>query len=581
MLTDLATTPIAETIRRLSAERLSGDLHIRSAKLIKLLFFDHGRIVFAASNLKKDRLGEALVALGRITGEDFERVSALMKGEQKKRFGDALVHSGLMDKNELGTSVARQVRRIALSIFELPEGAASFEERRCVIPLEFMVSLSIHKLLYEGIKTMADSELILSGLGNLDRAVKLAPIPPFLFEGKRSAEEKEILELAERRVTVRRLAWASGGGLAPAWTSGGGLAASRLKTVYALCASGILESAEEDASPRPIVTMETGTFLLSALQRRPDPSSQEAIQQEVQDELDHSARMEKENWLKVARTAPRAELIKALEEKMERYHALREAVGDDEHIKTDIEVIIGRASAMLRLTRQAPPQSKPPVLPKAVAPPTGLRKPAAPAAAVPPVIPPVSPSAAPLPDPLPPVPEPTRAVQPAPEPTPERAPAGPAFPVASASPAGHEGGVGAGSSNFAGSAQIEHLLMEGEVRMTVSDYANAVTVYQKLVQVAPKIPNYRVRLAIAMTCYPRTAKQAEREFFEALRLDPDNADTHYQFGLYYKAMKARSRAIAEMRTAVQLNPRHERAAQELASLAPKDSALGSLRKLFK
>jgi hypothetical protein len=46
-------------------------------------------------------------------------------------------------------------------------------------------------------------------------------------------------------------------------------------------------------------------------------------------------------------------------------------------------------------------------------------------------------------------------------------------------------------------------------------------------------------------------------------------------------MKARSRAIAEMRTAVQLNPRHQRAAEELASLAPKDSALGSLRKLFK
>jgi tetratricopeptide (TPR) repeat protein len=575
MLTDLSSTPIAETLRRLSAERLSGDLHIRSAKLIKILFFDHGRIVFAASNLKKDRLGEALVALGRITGEDFERVSALMRGERKKRFGDALVQAGLMDKNELGTSVARQVRRIALSIFELPEGAASFEERRCVIPLEFMVSLSIHKLLYEGIKTMVDDELVLSGLGNLDRAVRLAPIPPFLFEGKRSAEEKEILEQAERRVTVRRLAWASGG-----------LAPSRLKTVYALGASGILESAEEDASPRPIVTMETGTFLLSALQRRPDPSSQEAIQQEVQDELENSARMEKENWLKVARTAPRAELIKALEEKMERYHALREAVGDDELIKTDIEVIIGRASAMLRLTRQAPPQSKPPLLPKASAPPPiALRKPAPPAAAapstpVPPVIPPSAPAATPLPDPLPHAPEPVRAVPHAPEsPTPVQA--GPAFPVASPSPAGPEGGVGAGSSNFAGTAQIEHLLMEGEVRMTVSDYANAVTVFQKLVQVAPKIPKYRVRLAIAMTCYPRTAKQAEREFFEALRLDPDNADTHYQFGLYYKAMKARSRAIAEMRTAVQLNPRHQRAAEELQSLAPKDSALSSLRKLFK
>jgi cytochrome c-type biogenesis protein CcmH/NrfG len=144
-----------------------------------------------------------------------------------------------------------------------------------------------------------------------------------------------------------------------------------------------------------------------------------------------------------------------------------------------------------------------------------------------------------------------------------------------------EAAVGPGSSNFAGRAKIDHLLMEGEVRMTVSDYANAVKVYQKLVQVAPRVPAYRLRLAVAMTCYPRTAKQAEREFLEAVRLDPNNADAHYQFGLYFKAMKVRSRAVAEMRTAVRLNPKHEAAREELESLSPKDSVLGSLRKMFR
>ena len=108
-----------------------------------------------------------------------------------------------------------------------------------------------------------------------------------------------------------------------------------------------------------------------------------------------------------------------------------------------------------------------------------------------------------------------------------------------------------------------------------------VKVYQKLVEAAPKVPAFRMRLAIAMTCYPRTAKQAEREFLEAVRLEPNNADTHYQFGLYFKAMKVRSRAVAEMRTAVRLNPRHEDARAELESLSPKDSVLGSLRKMFR
>ena len=134
---------------------------------------------------------------------------------------------------------------------------------------------------------------------------------------------------------------------------------------------------------------------------------------------------------------------------------------------------------------------------------------------------------------------------------------------------------------LAADAQIEHLLLEGSVKMTVSDYASAVQSYLRLVELAPNVAVYHVRLAIAMALWPKTAKQAEREFLEAIRLEPNNPDIHYQFGIYYKAMKVRSRAIAEMRTAVKLNPRHKQAREELEALSPKDSALTSLKNLFK
>jgi Tfp pilus assembly protein PilF len=84
-----------------------------------------------------------------------------------------------------------------------------------------------------------------------------------------------------------------------------------------------------------------------------------------------------------------------------------------------------------------------------------------------------------------------------------------------------------------------------------------------------------------MACYPRTAKSAERQFLEAVRLEPNDPDIHYQFGLYYKAMRVRSRAISEFRTTVSLNPRHKQARAELEALSPKDTALISLKKLFR
>jgi tetratricopeptide (TPR) repeat protein len=571
MLIDVAVSPIAEILRYLATERKSGDLQVRSGRMVKTAFFDHGRLVFTASNLRKDRLGEALIEDGRITEEEFARVSGLMRGELRRRFGEALVKAGVMDRYEVGTAVARQVRRIAVSLFELPDGAAMFEERNCTIPLEYMISLSIHRLLYDGIRKMKSRELILKGLEPLDRQVILAEVPPFTYEPKgRAVEEREILDLARKRVTLRRLAWGEGG-----------LALPRLRATYAFLAAGILRHADEAPAPQPTVQTETGMFLLSALHSRPDPNLREAIRKEVAQELEHSAHFDREAWLKVARFAPRDELVKALEEKMERYQALRDGVEEGDSLRQDIDVILGRASSALRLARQAPQTEASETT-------AGRRAREEAASALEKTAPkrPVPPPAGgqpPVDATRPPLESEGRAAKT----TPPGAP-GPAtgVPSSDTSPggapsAGKETATAAGASNPSSQMQIEHLLMEGEVRMTVADYANAVRVYDKLVKLAPKVASFRLRLAIAMACFPRTAKLAERQFFEASRLEPESADIHYQWGLYYKVMKIKSRAVAEMRTAVRLNPRHQNARQELEDMSPKDSALSSLKKLFR
>jgi tetratricopeptide (TPR) repeat protein len=570
MLTDIARNPIAETVRQISAERRSGDLQVRSGRIVKITFFDHGRLVFAASNLRRDRLGEALVADGRITQHDFDRVSALMRADRGRRFGEALVHAGVMDRYEVGTAVARQVRRVALSLFELTDGAAVFEDRVCSIPLEYMISLSVHRLLYDGIRGMKDQDLLLRGLGFLDRGVVLAEVPPFPYEPRgRSTEELEILDLAQRRVTIRRLGWAEGG-----------LTFPRLRAVYALLAAGILREADGVSAPQPVVQTETGMFLLSALHNRPDPSLREAIRREVQQELEHSARLDRDAWLKLAQEAPRDELVQALEEKMERYHALRDGVSEDDSLRTDIDVILGRASSALRLARQAPATSSADTV--------LARHATEAAAAVRLAAPP--PDETPTTDPVAAPPEPVertgRPAAPADRPMDqtrppvEVRPADQTYPP-TGRPDDSMRTAGPGASGFEGRAQIEHLLMEGEVRMTVADYANAVKVYEKLVKAAPRVAAFHLRLAVSMACYPRTSKLAEREFYEAARLEPENAEIHYQWGLYYKVMKIKSRAVAEMRTAVRLSPKHKAARAELESLSPKDSALTSLKKLFR
>src|SRR5262249_39097594 len=141
--------------------------------------------------------------------------------------------------------------------------------------------------------------------------------------------------------------------------------------------------------------------------------------------------------------------------------------------------------------------------------------------------------------------EPAKPVATKREPAPQEAPPAPAHTAASKpeAPAASSAPAPTPAPAIVGEMAIDHPLMEGEIRMTVSDYANAVKVYSRLVELAPWMAVYHVKLAIAMAFYPPMAKQAEREFLEAARLDPENADIHYQFGLYYKAMRVKTRAI--------------------------------------
>jgi tetratricopeptide (TPR) repeat protein len=501
LLTDVATTPISETIRRLWRERRTGDLFVRTHKATKMVFFDAGRIVFAASNVKKERLGEALMELGTISGDDFDRASKLV-AQRKVRFGDALVAAGVMTQDDVGPAIVVWIQRIVVSLFDVAAGSAFFEDRPCVIPPEFRVELPIDRVLHAGIRTMTRPDVVLAALGPLDRKVVATGPPAFAIE----PEGRELLDQAKAPVTLRQLA-----------SKSGGLSQDRLRAVYALVSAGALDdpgkTRRPPEAPRP-------TPAAPARSRAID----DAIRREIGDQLVRSESLDLEAWLGISPSAPQGDVVKALEQRKRGYDALRSALGNDAELGTDLELLMGRVAMSLRLAQR--PRSAPPPAPPA-----------------------------PRPDPVP-APAPPAAVATRP------APAAPSGPAAKAS------------------MEVEHLLIEGNIRMSVGDFANAVRTYTRLVQLQPDVADHFVRLGSAMARSPRTARQAEAEFQEAVRLAPKNAEIRFQLGMYYKAMNVRSRSIAELRAALELNPRHKQARAELEGAAPQDSALGSIKKML-
>jgi Domain of unknown function (DUF4388) len=267
----VADTPIAEVLRRLVREERSGDLQVTTPDAIKTVYFDRGFIVFASSDLKNDRLGESLIETGRISRQEFSAASMLMKTTRQK-FGRVLVQSGIVSEEELGHLVAAQVNRIVLSLFAAKRGMYSFDERPTVIPMELMVSLSVYRILMEGIRRMTSKKLVLAGLPSLTTEVRVVDRPPFSLDlEKLTPAETEVLRLATDGVSLEGVVARIGGNEGVS-----------LRACYGLVSAGVLGFTSAATAPRrPLkVQEETGTFVLSEIRRKvgvpaPPPPSPE------------------------------------------------------------------------------------------------------------------------------------------------------------------------------------------------------------------------------------------------------------------------------------------------------------------
>ena len=121
---------LGDAARARRRARAAATCRCARGKIVKTIFFDHGRVVFAASNLQEGPAGRGAGGAGPHHRRQFDRrLRPHAEATASAASARPWCRPACMDKNELGRSVARQVRRIVLSLFEFTDGAASFEER--------------------------------------------------------------------------------------------------------------------------------------------------------------------------------------------------------------------------------------------------------------------------------------------------------------------------------------------------------------------------------------------------------------------------------------------------------------------
>lgn len=111
-------------LNRIYSARITGMLTLQTGRVEKKLYFNLGNLIFAASNLPGDGLGEMMLREGALTQYQFDVATERMK--QGQRFGDALVDLGVCAPAQVNDWIRQQVTQIATSIFDYPGGRYYF-----------------------------------------------------------------------------------------------------------------------------------------------------------------------------------------------------------------------------------------------------------------------------------------------------------------------------------------------------------------------------------------------------------------------------------------------------------------------
>jgi tetratricopeptide (TPR) repeat protein len=160
----IGTATLPEVVRDLWRARASGLLVLERGEESKRIVFQKGDIVFAATNVEKERLGERLVREGKIKRSVLELALRVME-RSRERLGTTMVEWGWVSSPEMGRAVATQIKDIIYSVFSWSSGRYRFEPDDKPFAPDLVLELRTAEVIYEGARRVSDLAAIEAGLG--------------------------------------------------------------------------------------------------------------------------------------------------------------------------------------------------------------------------------------------------------------------------------------------------------------------------------------------------------------------------------------------------------------------------------
>jgi tetratricopeptide (TPR) repeat protein len=190
----LREASLPDVVQLLFLGRRTGCLSVANERNFGSIWFDDGWITFAGMVSRPDRLGERLLAAGRIRPEQLAQAIAVQQAVPGQRLGAVLRQLGFLTPEDVEGEVRRQVEETIYTLFTWTSGTFSFEAG--VRPEEPDASLRLNPdgLLLEGARRVDEWSVIAKKIPSLDAVFALEG------EGRGAEDAHEALVETERRL---------------------------------------------------------------------------------------------------------------------------------------------------------------------------------------------------------------------------------------------------------------------------------------------------------------------------------------------------------------------------------------------
>jgi DNA-binding MarR family transcriptional regulator len=228
------------------------------------LFFDHGRLLAVIKPYRRERLGDLLVRMNKVTPQQVTQALHLQQMYPGQPLGQVLVSQGAISQDELQRYIQQQIEETMYELFVWREGEFRFLNGQRPDPddVQSLVPLPIEGLIMEGVRRADELSRIRGLVPHNDMVVRFIERqqePATMIN--LTADEWRIFARINGRLSINELA--AGIGLSPFQVS---------QAVYNFIAAGLVELIEPPRQPEPRPVIST-THSSSPMSRRAHESS--------------------------------------------------------------------------------------------------------------------------------------------------------------------------------------------------------------------------------------------------------------------------------------------------------------------